>query len=142
MGQISEYFAGELLKLAFNRNTYTPVYDRFEIAGVLEVPPLNADTTQVVEPVGLGYSRPTIPFLTANWTAANPREVYNATDITFPVATGFWGTLEGYAVFTSHSVNAITKQMVAVGRFVVPVRVTTDIQPILPAGTVLFGIYD
>lgn len=142
MGQISEYFAGELLKLAFNKDTYAPVYNRFEVAGCLEVPTLNADTSQVLEPVGLGYTRPTVLFNTANWTVANYREVYNAADITFPAATGFWGTLEGYALFTSHSSNTITKQMVAVGRFTVPLRVTTDIQPVIPAGTMLFGIYD
>ena len=143
MGQMSEYFCGELLKIAFNRANYTPPYDRFEVALCTDVPALNADTTQVAEPVGNGYARVYIAFDYLNWQQINYREMQSLQDVNFAAATGFWGTIEGYALFTSSSTDgALQKQMVAVGRLTVPLRVTSGIQPQMPAGSIVFGLYD
>lgn len=144
MGQMSEYFANEMLKLTFNRDTYTPVYNRFEVALVTQIPTLNSDLLDLVEPVGAGYARQYISFAASAWGLTGFREAYTLADVTFPVVatSGYWGVIEGYALITSHSTNTITKQLVAVGRFTDPLRATEGIQPQLPAGTIQFGIYD
>ena len=142
MGQISEYFRGELLKQGFNRDTYTPPYNQFEVAAVTQVPPLNVDVADLVEPVGNAYARATIPYNTASWTFNNFCEMQSAVDIVFPSATGFWGSIEAYVFLTSNSGSSITKYVACISRLVVPLRVTSGIQPAIQAGGVLFGLYD
>ena len=149
MGQISQWFAAELLKTAFNRDTYVPAYDTLAVALVTTVPPVNADISTLTEPVGNGYARAPIPYNTANWVMGDYREVYNALDVLFPTATGYWGQIEGYVVlsaFLGTAVGAVVdytnSQTAAVGQVITPVRVTTGVQLDLPAQTVSFGIYD
>lgn len=141
-GQITDYFAEELLKLAFQRDTYTPPYNQFLVCLTTVIPAVNADESQLVEPVGNGYARQAVPFTTANWTLSGFREIYNANEIVFPQATGYWGTVAGYAVLTDNSGSSITRQTVAVGGLAIPLKVPAGVQPAIAVGTISFGIYD
>ena len=79
-----------------------------------------------------------MPYNTANWTPSGFREVVQANDLTFPAATAFWGTVFGWVVMTTEA----TPNTVAVGSLATPLRVTTGIQPVIPAGSIAFGLYD
>jgi hypothetical protein len=137
-GQISGWFCNELLKTAFNRDTYTPPYTALLVALTLDIPPLNVDVTQLNEPLIGGYARVSIPYNSANWVSSGIREVATVNDTTFPLATDFWGTVYGYVLLTSEA----TPRTVAVGALVDPYRVISGVQPQLPAGSISFGLYD
>ena len=137
-GQITAWFCNELLKTAFNRDTYTPPYTSLQVALTLDVPPLNIDSSQLVEPTDTSYARVVVPYNTANWTSSGFREVATANAVTFPAATGFWGTVVGYVLLTVET----TPRTVAVGVLVDPYRVVSGVQPQLPAGSISFGLYD
>ncbi len=51
----------------------------------------------LAEPVGNNYARVTTS--AANWNAAAAGSISNAQDLTFPEATGAWGTLSHFALF-------------------------------------------
>lgn len=60
------------------------------------------DESGLVEPIAMGYTRvETVP---ADWNAAiggSPSSVSNLLDIAFPQATGDWGTLTHFALFSA-----------------------------------------
>ena len=122
--------------MSFNRDTYNPTYT-FMVALTLNQSPVNADSAQLSEPVGMGYARVALPFNTATWTPSGFSEVATNADITFAAATNYWGTLYGWALLT----NEATPNTVAVGDLATPYRVTAGIQPVLPAGTLSIGLY-
>lgn len=61
--------------------------------------PPSADGTGVVEPVGNGYARVAVVRNTTNFPASTTGQIKNGTAITFPKATGSWGTATHYAIF-------------------------------------------
>lgn len=62
-----------------------------------------ADGSGVVEPVGNAYARVAVPNNPAQWPAAVARIKQHANDITFPPATGTWGTVTHVGVFDAPS---------------------------------------
>jgi len=53
----------------------------------------------IAEPSGNGYTRVTTNGATWNNATANGGAIDNASDITFPEATGTWGTITHFAIF-------------------------------------------
>lgn len=144
MGQLSEYWSGELLKCTFNKDTYTPPWTRLSVCLVTDIPPLNADIGDIAEPTGgTGYARQLLDLNTANWSLVNGREMVQLYDVNFPAQSAYGGVAVGYAMFTSSVNNAgLTPVMVSVGRFSVPLRMNSGVTPQIPAYTIVFSVYD
>lgn len=70
--------------------------------GLMTAAPAN-DGSGVVEPIGNAYSRVAVVNNLTQWPAAVARVKQHANDITFPQATGTWGTVTHVGVFDSLS---------------------------------------
>ncbi len=70
--------------------------------GLLIGAPAN-DGSGVVEPVGNAYARVAVTNNATQWPAAVARVKQHANDITFPTATGTWGTVTHVGAFDSPS---------------------------------------
>lgn len=71
-----------------------PIYVALSTAAIGE------DGSGIAEPVGNGYAR--VATVAADWndaTLADPSLLDNAAAITFPEATGAWGTITHFALF-------------------------------------------
>lgn len=136
---MTQWFCQELLKTAFQHDTYTPPYTSLSVVLTRAVPAINTPPTSLDRPTGGAYADVVVPYNTANWTLTGFREVYNTNPISWPTITAYWGTLAGWAVVTS---GGGTSQTVAVGRLASPQRGNTGITPVAAAGSLLFGIVD
>lgn len=61
-----------------------------------------AYTATVAEPSGNAYARVAVTNNSTNWpasTGSNPASKSNGTSITFPTATGSWGTIQSWAIY-------------------------------------------
>lgn len=76
-----------------------PVGATAYIGLLLTVP--NNDGTGVSEPSGNAYARVGVTNNATQWPAAVARSKTHANDITFPTATGTWGTVTHVGVFDS-----------------------------------------
>lgn len=63
----------------------------------------NPNGSGVVEPVGNAYQRVGVTNNPTNWPAASARVKTHAFDITFPTATGSWGTVLYVGIFDALS---------------------------------------
>lgn len=97
-------------------------------------PAVNASLSQLDEPVGLGYGRKAYPWGPTGWTLTNDTEVVNNTAIPFTAATGFWGTMTGWALIAYAHV-------IAVGTLNTPLKVSAGTAPVVPVGAISFGIF-
>lgn len=61
------------------------------------------DGTGVVEPVGAGYARVSVVNDLTEWPAASGGQKSNGNVITFPTATGAWGTITHFGIFDALS---------------------------------------
>lgn len=91
MGSFSNYLENELLDHVFGVGAYTPptVY-----VALSKADPTDAGTG-IAEPSGNSYAR----VAHASWNAAANRSIDNNGAVTFPQATGAWGTLTHWALF-------------------------------------------
>jgi len=89
----SDYLENALLDHLFGKAAYTAptIY-----VGLSTADPLD-DGTGLAEPVGNGYAR--VATAATDWSAASSGVTTNATTITFPQATGLWGTVTHFALF-------------------------------------------
>ena len=142
MGQMSSWFRNEMLKMTFNRDIYTPVWDRFELCALLEDPVLELDDDYLVEPVGMGYGRLIVPFTSAYWTLTEMGEVSNAQTHTWAAATGTWGPIIGYAFIASASSGGFDSQLAMATDIPGQPRIVAGNQLQLPAGQFMAGLYD
>ena len=94
MGSISDFLEGELLDHIFNgaAAAWTPPTTVY--VGLSTADPLD-DNSGIAEPVGNNYARVAVTF-----GAANARAITNSGTVTFPQASGSWGTVTHYAFFT------------------------------------------
>lgn len=122
-----------------------PVWDQFELALTRRVPTTNSAVNQLDEPSGGGYARQQFALSSSNFSLVNENEVANNGLIYFPVATGNWGSIHGWAVI-SHKVGAwpggTGPKVMAVGTLNEPIRVVSGVRPYLGAGSIVFGLYD
>lgn len=78
------------------------------------------DASGLAEPSGNGYAR--VATAGADWEAAASGATQNANVITFPTASGSWGTLTHFALF-----DALTSgNMLASGALTSPQAITTN----------------
>lgn len=112
MGKISTFLANELLDHVFNA-AYTPAATVY--LGLSTANPTD-DGSGLAEPSGNGYARQAIAF-----GAASARRVTQSATVTFPQASGAWGTVTHWAVFDAassgnmlaHGALAASKSVVA-----------------------------
>lgn len=97
----SNYLENEVLDHLFGAATYTP-------SGTLYVAlntgvPSDDGGGNFLEPVGNNYSRVAVTNNKTNWTTASNGALENATAITFPQATGPWGTVTHFGIYDASS---------------------------------------
>lgn len=105
------------------------------VALTRQVPALNAGENQLDEPVGNGYGRIAVPWNSATWGLANDTEVANKIALNFGAASGYWGSITGWAII-AYGLPA------AVGTLDTPLKVTSGIAPYVPIGGCSFGVFD
>ena len=97
MGSFADYWENEILDHLFGKGSYTPptIY-----VGLSTADPTD-DSSGLAEPSGNSYAR--VATAGADWNVASDGAIANANDITFPEATGSWGTITHYAIFEAAS---------------------------------------
>ena len=97
MGGFADYWEDKILGHIFGKGSYTPptIY-----VGLSTADPLD-DASGLAEPTGNGYAR--VQTSASDWSAASSGSLDNAADVTFPEATGSWGTVTHFALFDSAS---------------------------------------
>lgn len=97
MGSFADYWENEVLDHLFSKGSYTPptIY-----VGLSTSNPVD-DASGLAEPSGNSYVR--IATTGADWNTASGGTIDNANDITFPQASGSWGTLTHFALFDAAS---------------------------------------
>lgn len=93
MGSFADYWENEILDHIFGKDNYTPptIY-----VGLSTTDP-GDDASGLAEPSGSAYAR--VQTSTSDWNTASGGSLDNANDITFPQATGYWGTITHFALF-------------------------------------------
>ncbi len=89
----SDYLEVKVLDHVFGKTAYTmpTVY-----VGLSTADPLDSGAG-LAEPAGAGYAR--VATTGADWNAAAAGSISNANALTFPQATGSWGTVTHFALF-------------------------------------------
>jgi len=95
MGSIADFLENELLDHIFGVGAYTPPATVY--LGLSTADPTD-DASGLAEPSGNGYARQSIAF-----NAAASRKVENTAQVSFPQATGAWGTITHWALFDAVS---------------------------------------
>lgn len=93
MGSFANYWENEILDHLFGKGSYTPptIY-----VGLSTADPTD-DGSGLSEPTGGSYAR--VQTSGTDWNTASGGALDNANDITFPEATGSWGTITHFALF-------------------------------------------
>jgi len=97
MGSFADYWENEILDHLFGKGSYTAptIY-----VGLSTADPTD-DASGLAEPSGNSYAR--VATAGADWNVASGGAIANANDITFPEATGSWGTITHFAIFDAAS---------------------------------------
>jgi len=97
MGSFADYWENEILDHLFGKGSYTPptIY-----VGLSTADP-DDDASGLAEPSGNSYARTSTAG--ADWNVASGGTLDNANDITFPEASGSWGTITHFALFDAAS---------------------------------------
>jgi hypothetical protein len=97
MAGFSNYLRNKILDHLFGKSTYTTptVYVALSTANPL------GDGSGIAEPSGNGYAR--VASSSSDWSDASSFEIQNAATITFPTATGSWGTIAYFALYDAAS---------------------------------------
>jgi len=117
MGSLSDYLELELLDHVFEVGAYTPptIYIALSTAD-----PGESGGT-IAEPSGNGYAR----VAHSSWNTAATRAIDNNGVITFPQASGAWGTITHYAIFDAST----SGNMLAYGSLATPKSVVNGNTP-------------
>ena len=97
MGSFSDHWENEILDHIFGKGSYASptIY-----VGLSTADPLD-NGSGLAEPSGNSYAR--VVTSSASWTTSSGGSLSNAGDITFPQATGSWGTITHFALFDAAS---------------------------------------
>jgi hypothetical protein len=101
----SDYFENKVLDWAFGATIYTPSSTLY-IALSTGIPTDDAGGG-FLEPAGNAYARVSMTNNKTNWTTAANGALENATSITFPTATGNWGTVTHFGIYDASTVGNI-----------------------------------
>ncbi len=100
MGSFADFLEDELLDHVFGGSAYSA-------PATLYIALSTADPTDdgsgLAEPVGDGYARVASTNNLTTWPASSGGAKANGTTITFPQATGAWGTLTHFAIMDASS---------------------------------------
>jgi len=97
MGSFADYIENKFLDHLVGKTSYTMPT---AYVGLSTADPLD-DASGLAEPSGNGYAR--VSTAGGDWNAAASGAIDNANDITFPEASGSWGTLTHFAIFDAAS---------------------------------------
>lgn len=100
MGRLADAKTHELLDKEFGAVDYTPAATHY--IALSTTLPTNTGTN-VTEPSGNAYARVAVTNNATNWPAASGRNKSNGTVIQFPTASGSWGTITHFAIYTASS---------------------------------------
>lgn len=128
MGRLSNTVMNAVLDKTFGAVNWTPPATLY--IGLSTTAPAN-DGTNITEPTGNGYARVAVPNDTTNWPTASGRGKTNANAITFPAATGSWGTVTHFVIYDA----ATAGNFYGWGQLNVPQAVTTGIAPSFATGS-------
>jgi hypothetical protein len=128
MGSLSNYLENELLDHVFNA-TYTPAATVY--LALCTGDPTDAGTGASMNEVANSgsYARTAISF-----SAASSRRVTQSGAVTFPAATGSWGTVSHWAIVDSNTHGA--GNMLAYGAFAASKSIVSGNTPTVTNGTV------
>lgn len=130
MGRMSDTVINAVLDQLFGGVAYTPPATLY--VGLSTSTP-NNDGTNVTEPSGNAYARVASTNNTTNWPAAAGRSKSNGTAITFPTATGAWGTVTHFVLYDA----ATGGGFYAWGALAVAKVIASGDTPSFPAGDFL-----
>lgn len=99
MGGFSDYLELEVLDHLFGASTFTPP-STLHVALFTVAPTDSGGGTEVA---GNNYSRVAVANNTSNWETAASGQTSNKTAITFPVASGSWGTIVAFGLYDASS---------------------------------------
>ena len=116
MAGFSDYLENKLIDHVNGKTSYTMPT---EYIGVSTADPLD-DKSGLAEPSGSGYAR--VATTGATWNAGSSGSATNAAAITFPTATGAWGTITHFATFDA----ATAGNMLESGELDTPQAITTN----------------
>jgi len=124
MGSFGDFWEDEVLDHLFGKGSYTPptIYVALSTADPTD------DGSGVAEPSGNGYAR--VETAGSDWDAASGGATANANAITFPEASGAWGTISHFALYDA----ATNGNMLAHGALDSSEVVTTGQTPRFSAG--------
>lgn len=96
------YMGRKVIDKVFGATDFTPPATLYAAASTTTP---NADGTGVTEPVGASYARVAVTNNTTNFpnAAGSPGSKTNGTAITFPAASGSWGTITHIAFYDASS---------------------------------------
>jgi hypothetical protein len=125
MGSFSNYLENKILDHVFKTASFsvpTNIYVALSTADPGE------SGGGIAEPSGNGYART----ICNSWDAASGGATQNTNAVTFPTATGSWGTISHFALFDA----ATGGNMLAYGALTVSKTVTTGDTPKFNAGDI------
>jgi hypothetical protein len=125
MGSFSNYLENKILDHVFKTAS-------FSVPTNIYVALSTADPTEsgsgIAEPSGNGYART----VCNAWDAASGGATQNTNEVTFPTATGSWGTIAHFALFDASTGG----NMLAYGALTVSKAVTSGDTPKFNAGDI------
>jgi len=126
MGSFGDFWEDEVLDHLFGKGSYTPptIYVALSTADPTD------DASGIAEPSGNGYAR--VATAGSDWDAASGGALANAEAITFPTASGSWGTITHFALFDA----ATAGNMLAHGELGASQAITLNKIPRVPAGDI------
>ena len=122
----ADFWEDEVLDHLFGKGSYSPPTIW---VGLSTADPLD-DESGLAEPSGNNYAR--VETSGSDWDAASGGATANAAAITFPAASGSWGTISHFALFDASSGG----NMLAHGALDSSEAVTTDQIPRFSAGEI------
>lgn len=116
MGSFADFWENEILDHLFGKGVYTPptIY-----VGLSTADPLDT-AAGLAEPSGDNYAR--VQTAAGDWNLAADGAIDNANAVTFPEATGDWGTITHFALFDAESGG----NMLGHGSLTTPKPIDTD----------------
>jgi hypothetical protein len=129
-GSLSDTIENELIDHVFTAGYSAPgtVYIGLSTADVLD------DASGNAEPVGSAYAR--VAVIVTAWTAAASRAINNNATITFPKATGAWGTITHYAIWDAAS-GETAGDLIAHGALNTSKAIVNDNTPSVASGEII-----
>ena len=126
MGSFADFWENEILDHLFGKGSYTPptIYVALSTADPTD------DASGIAEPSGNGYTR--VATSASDWDAASGGALANANAITFPTASGSWGTITHFALYDAASAG----NMLVHGTLGASKTITLNEIPRFPAGDI------